>query len=51
MIEYCVALKIGGELFDSLYRQIATMRIDLAKLINRKSFSGGSSCEGSAQSL
>jgi len=32
MIEYCVAQKIGGRAFDDLYSQLASMRIDLAKL-------------------
>jgi hypothetical protein len=32
MIEYCVANKIGGRVFDDLYSQLGSMRIDLAKL-------------------
>jgi hypothetical protein len=32
VIEYCVTQKIGGRAFDDLYSQLATMRVDLAKL-------------------
>ena len=32
MIEYCVTQKIGGRAFDDLYSQLASMRVDLAKL-------------------
>ena len=32
MIEYCVTQKVGGRAFDDLYSQLASMRIDLAKL-------------------
>jgi GMP synthase PP-ATPase subunit len=32
MIEYCVTQKIGGRAFDDLYSQLASMRIELAKL-------------------
>ena len=32
MIEYCITQKIGGRAFDDLYSQLASMRIDLAKL-------------------
>jgi hypothetical protein len=34
MIEYCLALKLGGAAFENVYTQICTMRIDRAKLVN-----------------
>ena len=33
MIDYCIAQKIGGPAFESLYAQLFTMRIDLTKLL------------------
>lgn len=33
MIEYCIAQKIGGSAFESLYAQLFTIRIDLSKLL------------------
>jgi hypothetical protein len=39
MIEYCVTQKIGGRAFDDLYSQLASMRIELAKLQRIESLS------------
>lgn len=33
MIDYCLAHKIGGPGFESLYAQISALRLDLAKLV------------------
>jgi hypothetical protein len=33
MIAYCIAQKIGGGRFESLYSQLFSMRIDLTKLL------------------
>jgi hypothetical protein len=33
MIEYCIAQKIGGSTFESLYLQIFSIRVDLMKLL------------------
>lgn len=33
MVEYCIAQKIGGNAFESVYSQLFSIRIDLAKLL------------------
>ena len=33
MVDYCIALKLGGSAFENLYTQIFSMRVDLARML------------------
>jgi hypothetical protein len=33
MVEYCLALKLGGAAFEDIYQQLFSMRVELTKLL------------------